>query len=259
MQFKGIAAPGFPGLPPTADLVAVWKSTGGERFQNYRAVFTVLDAAAISRSWIQSLVKPVSPLDVPSAWTDWVDKGVYRPLVSEPTTNVRSAEDQCPQNDMAKAILETVWKHFRENPIAFEHFAARIFQLHDPRVIVDGITRPAVDGGRDAVGRYSIGLNQDPVFATFSLEAKCYAPPLDGHSANSVGVKDVARLISRIRHREFGVLVTTSFIARQAYQEVRADRHPIIFISGGDISNILIRSGFQTPEMVVAFLAAEFP
>ena len=28
----------------TADLVAVWKTTKGQRFQNYRAVFTVLDA-----------------------------------------------------------------------------------------------------------------------------------------------------------------------------------------------------------------------
>ena len=36
---------------------------------------------------------------------------------------------------------------------------------------------------------------------------------------NSVGVKELARLISRIKHREFGVLVTTSYVNEQAYRE----------------------------------------
>jgi Restriction endonuclease len=42
---------------------------------------------------------------------------------------------------------------------------------------------------------------------------------------NSVGVKELARLISRIKHREFGVLVTTSYVNEQAYREVRDDGH----------------------------------
>ncbi len=37
----------------------------------------------------------------------------------------------------------------------------------------------------------------------------------------TVGVADVARLISRLRQRQFGVFVTTSVVARQAYKEVR--------------------------------------
>jgi Restriction endonuclease len=98
--------------------------------------------------------------------------------------------------------------------------------MHDPRVIIDEITRASVDGGRDAVGRYLLGLSDDPVYAEFSLEAKCYAPGIRGMNANNVGVKEVSRLISHIRHRQFGVLVTTSTIGRQAYEEVREDRHP---------------------------------
>ena len=43
VQFKGLAVPGFTGLPSTADLVAVWRTAEGQRFQNYRAVFTVLN------------------------------------------------------------------------------------------------------------------------------------------------------------------------------------------------------------------------
>lgn len=115
-----------------------------------------------------------------------------------------------------------------------------------------------IDGGRDAVGRYQLGLSDDPVYAEFSLEAKCYRPPINGEAPNTVGVKEVSRLISRIRHRQFGVLVTTSVIARQAYEEVREDRHPIIFISGRDITEILIKNGYNTVDRVSGLLADEF-
>jgi len=68
-QFKGLAVPGFVGLPPTADLVAVWKTTEGQRFQNYRAIFTVLDAGVISRAWIDDLAAGRSlTVNAPPAW-----------------------------------------------------------------------------------------------------------------------------------------------------------------------------------------------
>lgn len=258
-QFKGLAAPGFPGMPATADLVAVWKSTGGQRFQNYRAVFTILDTDKIDRAWIRDLEagKPTSP-NAPPAWIDWIKRGRYRPLAAESTTVIRSQEAQLPDSPDKRAILETIWRHFAEAPVAFEAFAARIFQMHDQRVIIDEITRAVIDGGRDAAGRYLLGLNDDPVYAEFSLEAKCYRPGFNGEAANTVGVKEVSRLISRIRHRQFGVLVTTSVVARQAYEEVRQDRHPIVFISGGDIVNILMTNGFNSRERVEQVLKNEF-
>jgi hypothetical protein len=154
--------------------------------------------------------------------------------------------------------LECVWSHFQDAPIAFEAFAARVYQMTDQRVIIDEITRGTIDGGRDAIGRYLLGLPDDPVYAEFSLEAKCYRPPINGLVPNTVGVKEVSRLISRIRHRQFGVLVTTSLVARQAYEEVREDRHPILFISGRDVAEILISNGFNTVERVTALLASEF-
>jgi hypothetical protein len=33
------------------------------------------------------------------------------------------------------------------------------------------------------------------------------------------GVREMSRLISRLRHRQFGVLVTTSYVDNQAYRE----------------------------------------
>ncbi len=259
VQFKGLAVPGFTGLPATSDLVAVWKTSNGQRFQNYRATFTVLDTPVIKRAWLTDLTcgQPLSS-NAPEAWTEWVMRGRYQALTSESTTVIRNQEQQLPDTSVKTGILQTVWDHFDGAPRAFEAFAARIFQMHDQRVIIDEITRAAVDGGRDAVGRYLLGLSDDPVYAEFSLEAKCYRPPLNGQTATTVGVKEVSRLISRLRHREFGVLVTTSVIARQAYEEVREDRHPIIFLSGKDIADILTTNGYNTPELVKTMLHNEF-
>ena len=260
VQFKGLAVPGNPSLTATDDLVAVWKTTDGQRFQNYKSVFTILDAAVISQTWLRTLIGSGRTTEhAPAAWTEWVATGRYRPLISEPTTVVRSNEEQNPDTPIKVEILSAVYNHFKDDPFAFEAFAARIFQMHDRRVIIDEVTQRSVDGGRDAIGRYRLGLEQDPVYADFALEAKCYDPGLSGETPNTVGVKEVARLNSRLRHRQFGVLVTTSIIARQAYKEVRQDRHPIIFIAGRDIAEILIHSGYSAAEQVHSLLTKEFP
>ena len=119
---------------------------------------------------------------------------------------------------------------------------------HNPKGRYPLIERP---GSVQTNRATSIGLPQDPVYAEFALEAKCYRPAIDDQDANTVGVKEVARLISRLRHRQFGILVTTSLISRQAYEEVRKDRHPIVFISGRDIAEILIEHGHSDPESVL--------
>ena len=260
VQFKGLAVPGFPDLPSTEDLVAVWKTSNRERFQNYLATFTILDAAVITRAWLHDLRRgDAVTKHAPGVWVEWIRTGRYRPLVSENTRAVRIEEEQLPDTPGKEAILETVWEYFRKKPREFEFFASRLFRMQDQRTIIDEITRASVDGGRDAVGRYRLGLTDDPIYVEFSLEAKCYQPPLNGQKPNRVGVKDISRLISRLRHRQFGVLVTTSVIGRQAYEEVRNDRHPVIFFCGKDIADILINTGLNTPKLVKAMLEKEFP
>ena len=259
LQYRGLAVPGFAGLPATSDLVAVWKNSEGQRFQNYRAVFTILDIPQVARAWINDLRNGLpSMCNAPEVWQNWVGSGNYAPLRSESTTVIRSREMQLPDTPTKGAILHTVWKHFRSVPDAFEAFAANLFKMHDQRVIIDEITPKTSDGGRDAIGRYFLGINDDPIYVDFSLEAKCYRPASDKHPTNSVGVREVARLISRIRHRQFGILVTTSVVGRQAYEEVRNDRHPIIFICGKDRADILSAAGYNSPELVSEMLSTEF-
>ena len=85
------------------------------------------------------------------------------------------------------------------------------------------------------------------------MEAKCYS------IESSVGVKELSRLISRLRHRQFGVLVTTSFLNLQAYRELKEDEHPIVVISARDISGILTKAGLSRPADVLNWLHANFP
>lgn len=260
VQFKGLAVPGAPGVTATEDLVAVWKTTENQRFQNYRSIFTIFDVAKVTRPWIKDIASgnPDSE-NAPLAWNNWRKKNIYSPLVSISTTVIRSVEMQAPQNKLQEKILKTVFDYFEGSPFIFEAFAAKVFKLFDNKVIIDEITQSSVDGGRDAVGRYLLGLSDDPVYVEFALEAKCYRPPISGQKANTVGVKEVSRLISRLRHRQFGVMVTTSVVGKQAYEEVRSDRHPVIFISGLDITEILIKKGYNTPDLVGNMLRNEFP
>lgn len=109
------------------------------------------------------------------------------------------------------------------------------------------------DGGRDAIGLYRIGRQCDGVDVEFALEAKRYS------SNDGIGVKEVSRLISRLRHRQFGILVTTSFVALQAYQEIKEDGHPIVIISGMDILRILYDSGIKTKDEIQEWLVKTFP
>jgi len=260
VQFKGLAVPGFNGMTSNEDLVAIWRSNGGQRFQNYRAVFTMLNVGKISREWIKDISE--SRLDsyhMPDAYRTWLTTGIYKTLEAPPTISIRTPEQQKPQTELQKKILRLVWEYFEHHPFLFELFAAEVYKLHDPHVVVDEITRKSVDGGRDAFGKIMYGIREDAIPIHFALEAKCYQPGLDNNRINTVGVKEVSRLISRIRNREVGVLVTTSIIAKQAYEEVRQDGHPIVFITGKDIADILIVNGYSTSERVLTFLETNFP
>jgi len=49
------------------------------------------------------------------------------------------------------------------------------------------------------------------------------------------------------------VLVTTSYLAQQAYKELRADGHPVIVMSGADIVEVLRGAGIRTETQVIAW------
>lgn len=73
-------------------------------------------------------------------------------------------------------------------------------------------------------------------------------------------MKDIARLISRIKHREFGIFVTTSYIGQQAYKEmIIEDKHPILIITAIDIIKILKNIDITTVPKLEKWLEDNFP
>lgn len=139
-----------------------------------------------------------------------------------------------PDNKDGTTILEAVHDRFKENSHRFEACALEIARLMMPDIADAELTRPWRDGGRDAVGEYRIGIEKSSILVEFALEAKCYDP-----AGKGVGVKELSRLISRLRHRQFGILVTTSYLASQAYSELKEDGHPVVMICGADIVQLL--------------------
>ncbi|QXG29259.1 restriction endonuclease [Pseudomonas viridiflava] len=247
-RFRGLAVPGHEALSSNEDLVAVWKSSGKQRFQNYRAVFTILDEAVVSRAWIQEFVLGTA-CKPPVSWELWVATGVAKALIAPRTQLVRSKKEQLPESDGDKKLMNIIRERFSKNYVAFEVCAAALCKMLLPNVLSLELTRPWRDGGRDGVGVLELGKGAAAINVVFALEAKCYS------EKKSVGVRDVSRLISRIRHREFGVFVTTSFIGAQAYKEIVDDGHPLILVSAIDILSLLKSSGYSTPQLLNEWLS----
>ena len=237
VKFLGLAVPGARNLGPDDDLVAIWRAKGNDnrRFQNYKSVFTVLDVSTVKREWINDikLGHGVTSRYAPETWLNWINKRKYNPLYAPHSIEIRSKIQQLPTTQKDKKLLSTIYDNFKTSPIKFECCAVEIARLMMPNIGSCDVTRPWRDGGRDATGTYRIGLGASAIDVEFALEAKCYKPD------SGVGVRELSRLLSRLRHRQFGILVTTSYLGTQAYTELKEDKHPVIIISGLDMVHLL--------------------
>ncbi|MBL8160225.1 restriction endonuclease [Candidatus Saccharibacteria bacterium] len=248
--FRGLLIPGKAGVTSTEDLVAVWKMKKGQRFQNYRAIFTVLNEPVVTREWIRDLHdENTESVNAPKHWLKWrLGQKVPPPLTAERTVDNRTKEEQLPQEPAGLEILNRIHGAFTDDSYGFEKCAAELVKLMDKNVASYDLTRRTRDGGRDATGEYKIGLEDNSIKVEFAIEAKCYS------IRSSVGVRETSRLISRLRHRQVGFLVTTSYVNDQAYKEIIEDGHPVVIISGGDIVRILEGAGYNDTKSVEKWL-----
>lgn len=255
VQFLGLAAPGNPKLSSDQDLVAFWRSMGDRRFQNYEAYFTILDTGkdAISKQWLHSLrhCHDYSLEDAPAVWREFVKHGRdgIKPLQAPKTKVIPSREEQTAcDNEEGRQCVVALHDYFQREKFyyGFEACAASIVAMMDSNFVDFQLTRPWRDGGRDALGFYKIsnGFNVNPALRiNCALEAKCYG------IRQAVGVHEMSRLISRIRYRQFGVMVTTGYVHQQAYEEVVNDGHPILIVTARDIARILLNHSINTSNL----------
>ena len=254
VQFLGLAAPGNPQISPDKDLVAFWRTVKENRFQNYEAYFTVLDTGEkpIYRNWIESLIydHENSLQYAPDAWKKFVKHGRngITALTAPRMHKIPTRFEQLPAGSDTEGILclDAIRNHYNDFSQGFEACATSIISKMDTNFVDFSLTRPWRDGGRDALGFYSIsagGKVNSPLKIDCALEAKCYAP------SHGVGVKEMSRLISRIRYRQFGIMITTSYVDKQAYQEVVEDGHPILIVSAVDIAGVLRKNAINSSNV----------
>ena len=246
VQFLGLAAPGNPKISPDRDLVAFWRTYNDKRFQNYEAYFTILDTKnePISREWIKSLIFDYenSLEKAPEVWKKFLREGRNGivPLRAPKILKIPNKNEQLFKADEEGIkCIEFIRNHYNAFPQGFEECATSIISKMDQNFVDFSLTRPWRDGGRDAIGRYSIhtgGNVNHPLIVDCALEAKCYG------IRKGVGVREMSRLISRIRYRQFGIMITTGFVDTQAYSEVIEDGHPILIVTASDIAGILRRN-----------------
>jgi hypothetical protein len=154
--------------------------------------------------------------------------------------------DQLQSDNEGLRCVQYIRDYYKENPYGFEACATDIVSKMDSNFIEFSLTRPWRDGGRDAIGYYAIstgGKVNRPLRVDCALEAKCYSKD------NGVGVRQMSRLISRIRYRQFGIMVTTSYVDDQAYKEVVEDDHPILIVTASDIAGILRSSQINSTNI----------
>lgn len=242
IKFIGLAVPGTY-KKSEDDLSAIWKSKGGSRFQNYKIKLSILNVNKIKKEWIEDIYndKGLESEFAPSYWLDWIKTGNLKPLKSSKATDILSKNEQLPlpgSRDQKK--LDLINNHFssvKGGDFKFEKFVNHLIEHHwDNNVVSIENTRGVRDGGIDGLGLYRIGITPKTKTVEFYVQAKRY-------TNGAVGVKDVARLISRIKNRQFGIMVTTSYIAKQTQEEVAEDNHPILFIAAIDIINLLKKAG----------------
>ena len=244
VKFLGLAVPGIKGKPNKDWLTAVWGcNKNGDRFQNYKAYFTILNTSTgsdyqsgfgINLAWINDIEvgNAFNSIHAPIEWKKYILKENYSVLVSKKEKFIKTKEEQLPDDNNKMEMLKCLQQYFysKDRGYSFEKFAADLTQYMDSAVVDINVTRPYKDGGLDAEGRYRIFQNvENTVYVEFYLQAKCYKP------TNAVVVSDTARLISRIKDRQFGIMFTTSYVATQAYEEILKDGHPIVIINGKNI------------------------
>ncbi len=194
--------------------------------------------------------------NAPEAWRNWVDYGVESvkqnqlKIKAYKTISEQEQRDLDPKN---KKIISDLLNVYYPDPIKdgirFEALASFITTLYfgDTNYYRGWITVGSGDRGVDFVGRLDIGHDS---FSNTSIivlgQSKRYK--------NSISGERLTRVASRMTRGYIGVVVTLDAFTKQAQEEIKDDKLPIILINGKKVSELLLtyinKSGKTLEEIV---------
>jgi hypothetical protein len=250
--FKGLLVPGTGFNKNSEDLVKVSRFKKEQKFENYRATFTILDVSRINRRWINEL-QSGNKLgeNAPKEWIEWVETGIYKPFKMEANKNSITKEEQIPQNDEDIRLVEQLKEHFYDS-VKFNRCATAILKLMDSNILSFNFSDSWIDNMKDITGKYKVGTENNTVVINFALEV------VNNEPNHAVGLIEVSRLLSRMKYREFGILFTTSFLEPHIYTELMKNNHPIIVVSAQEIVKTLKANGINSANTLQKWLKQEF-
>ena len=114
--FLGLAVPGDRRINPQDSLVAVWAQNSEGRYQNYKAIFTILDVPIIDRRWLDDLESGdgINSAYAPKVWKKWIKTGKYSPLITDKNPiQYRTSNQQLPDIDSKEySMLQMIINYF---------------------------------------------------------------------------------------------------------------------------------------------------
>jgi hypothetical protein len=117
VRFRGLAVPGSNQMQGDEDLITIWRAKNGVRFQNYKAVFTVLNEVEINGDWIRKIASErkldLQDLRTPSAIKQWVESATYNPLITERPDNPVMSHRNTDSQHSSKSLLQRFGSLFR--------------------------------------------------------------------------------------------------------------------------------------------------
>lgn len=107
--FRGLAIPSSASSKTDFGLNIVTRTIDGQEFENYEALFTILDQDVISGSWLRDSINEgkllVEHPDVPRSWQVWVEQGEVRPRERESTS---AANADSSDNNSNQVLLRSL-------------------------------------------------------------------------------------------------------------------------------------------------------
>jgi hypothetical protein len=233
-------------------------------FTNYQFEITLISLAPddiFNWDWIddrrnKNISDEDSLKNAPKNWIKWVEEGSE--IVSKIQLKIKSYRliSESEQRDLLpsnKKIIDDLLNTHYPDPIndgiRFEALASFITTLYfsDKNYYRGWITVGSGDRGVDFVGRLDIGHDS---FSNTSIivlgQSKRYK--------NSISGERLTRVASRMTRGYIGVVVTLDVFTRQAQEEIKDDKLPIILINGKKVSELLLtyinKSGKKLSEIV---------
>lgn len=166
----------------------------------------------------------------PRAWAEWVRDGdaavprCRRQVLRRPIVPQRERADLTP---FEKRMLGETHRFFEARRHSFEGLASFVAQrVLGERCLRGWVTVRSGDGGVDFVSRLDVGSGFGQSSAVILGQAKCVAPTA------SIGGRDLARLVARLRRGWIGVFVTTGVFSDRAQHELIEDDYPVVLVDG---------------------------